>query len=191
MSLLVLNPLKKKHRIKVYDGFNRANNAASLGNADTGQLWSALSGIWGITGNTAYVSTSSGGRDVSVIDSGSCNGIAKIVLPIVASFTNPRLILRASDVQNYLMVSTASSNTAYSLFRVVANVATQIGTYTTTPVNGDEVKTILNGTSIQVFINGLLRISVTESFNQTATKFGIGTAANDPTSRFDNFYMGV
>jgi hypothetical protein len=49
----------------VTDSFERANNATTLGTADTGQTWVTDSGTWGILGGKAYVPA--GGNDRSAV----------------------------------------------------------------------------------------------------------------------------
>lgn len=162
------------------DSFNRADSAASLGNADTGQAWIVRSGTWGISSNAARLVVNSVSADAALIDSGISNVRVKVTFSIFSVVQ--RLEFRSTDVDNRFIV-TVSTN--YVLYRVQAGALTTLGTYNSAPANGDIVEVVANGSSIIVNINGVQRISVTDSFNQTATKHGL--SANNASCRYDDF----
>src|SRR5436853_7315699 len=67
----------------VSDTFTRADNAASLGVADTGQAWTSLGGTWGISGNQAYCPTAAL-NPLAVVDSGKADCSVQATLTVVA-----------------------------------------------------------------------------------------------------------
>jgi len=187
---LPLIPVLFTRRKVVSDTFTRADNAASLGNAETGQAWEVLSGTWGISSNRAYIASTSGGRDIAVVDSGFADVTIGLTLPVVA--TSARLIFRLTDASNHFIFTVITASNNYTLSRIQAGTATVVGSYTKIPANGDFIKVTLRGNQIICYVNGLEVIRVTETFNLTATKHGMG--ANNASAgniRFEQFYIEV
>jgi hypothetical protein len=79
-----------------------------------------------------------------------------------------------------------NNGTNWALFSVVGGAFTSIGTFAAAAVAGDVVKIQAIGTSIKVFINGVERITATNSAVTTGTTVGIRADANS-LLRFDNF----
>lgn len=169
--------------VLAYDSFNRVDNAAALGTADTGQTWTVLQGTWGISSNQACLITSAGARNRIVINGLPAN--VSITITFSVNTVLSRLMFRHVDTSNYLQFINLSGS-SYALYKVVAGVATMLGSFATTPANGDVLNVTLNGSSIIAKLNGAQVISVTETFNQTATQHGF-TTDNDTIFRMDNF----
>ena len=162
----------------VTDSFNRADNASTMGNTDTGQTWVPNSGTWGISSNRAYESASApGGQRTTVVDSGmsDCN-----VQVTFTTYDDTGLCFRSTDDNNHFLNNTSE------LFRKQSGGYTSLGYFSSTFGSGDVMKVELNGTSIKVYRNGSLVLSATSSFNQTATKHGLRKNGAS-TSRFDDF----
>jgi len=176
--------LLSKKRPFVFDGFNRADNALSLGNADTGQTWEALSGTWGISSNRAYRAVlADATTDSAVIECNLADVKISVNVPTVAGAKVARIWIRATDKNNCLML--ACSATVFNLYRYVAGTATLKAAGGVAFPEDGIVTVIAKGDSIKCYINGNLKIAVIESFNNTATKHGIGT--NVGTVSFDDF----
>ncbi|MCM3130945.1 hypothetical protein ACFQ3J_00405 [Paenibacillus provencensis] len=173
-----------KSKLVVSDTFNRADNNTSLGTADTGQAWQALSGVFGIVGNTAQLITAAGTTNTAVVDSGISNCVIKATLATNSVIT--RIAFRVTDATNMIFVQSNQGSSNYQILRVVDNAQTSIATVSRAPAAGDEITVNLDGSSIVVLINGTQAMSVTEAFNLTATKHGIGVR-NTPSSSIDNF----
>lgn len=171
-------------RAIVSDGFNRPDSTNALGNTDTGNAWEIVSGDWGISGNAAYTSVASASTSLAVVESGVSDG--ELSVTISAGITNARnrLIFRYTNVDNFLYVVTTT--TGYALSKRQAGSISTIGNYDITLVNGDVLKVVMRGSSIKLYINGLLGIDATNTFNTTATMHGLGIY-NSTLARFDNF----
>lgn len=52
-------------KVLLSDTFNRADSALTLGNAETGQAWTAEVGTWGVSSGQAYSASDAGGDRVS------------------------------------------------------------------------------------------------------------------------------
>lgn len=168
----------------VSDAFNRADSALTLGSADVGGAWTEAVGTWGISSNAAYQVVSVG-QDLAYIDSGVANCTIRCTYSVAAQ-NSQRITARISDTSNYLILQTESNN-AYKLYKFVAAAGTLLGNYNATPANGDALMMVLNGSNIDVYLNGVLRISASDSFNSTQTPHGIGGANNATGARWDDF----
>jgi len=176
----------------VSDSFNRADSTTSLGTADTGQAWTALTGTLGINGNAAYAVVTS--NSVAVIDSGLADGTVQVKLTATATGSvMPRLIFRCTDASNYWMLQARGSTGKYQLYKNVAGAFTQLGTdIAVTPTAGDVIQAVLSGSSVTIKVNGVQAATATDAFNSTATKHGIGWAQpTDTTQKFDDFSVSA
>jgi hypothetical protein len=170
----------------VADAFNRADNAASLLVADTGQAWTALLGTWGTIGSQAY-QPSATSQGVAVCDAGRADGAVNVTFAVGPATTSMWLVFRAADGSNYLLV-TAQTPTTVEMFKNVAGGFTQIGTAAHAWAGGEVVKAQFSGSALVVAINGANVISATETAGLANTRCGIGMG-NGPSAaaRFDNF----
>jgi hypothetical protein len=162
------------------DSFTRADNAVSLGLADTGQAWSALAGTWGVLSNQAY--QPSGLPDgVAILDVGEADVTLTVTLSTVAPDNG--LILRASDTNNYIRLIFEAG--VWYLQKKVAGAFTTLASGAGSNTNGDMITLTGIGSSLSSTLNGVALLTATDAFNATATKHGItGISAS---TRFDNF----
>jgi hypothetical protein len=137
------------------DRFNRAN-ATTLGNAETGQTWTTVSGsTYGVTGNRAYVvspSTASFStindvpREMTVVDIGDMDqriGCDIYTDPVSA---HPGIVARYKDINNYIYV--ALVNTTVEQIDVYVR---DTGTFTR--IGGDTLATVNKGQTYRVQFN--------------------------------------
>lgn len=154
----------------VLDDFNRADSAVSPGSTSVGSVpWTVLIGTCGISSDRAYaasLTTDKGtSRAIMVVDLGSPNG----TLQQTCAVGNPDLAFRVQDHRNYWMlggdglwlVTELTSSLNFDL-----KIASSFGT-------GDVAKLVLAGNSIEVYKNGALVGSITNSTFATATQMGI------------------
>jgi hypothetical protein len=169
------------------DTFDRSNDAANLGNLDggllEGQPWEILWGTWGIVDNQAYLAAAGGGdKELAVIDVGLSDCTVQVVLSEWAN--GQRVAFRYSDVDNGFFVNVDGAH--YYIYRRQAGGHTLLWEGDPAPQDGDVVKVVLDGNSIQLYVNESLVASITDSFNQTATKHGLGANAVG-SKRWNNF----
>lgn len=176
--------LKNNVTTYVSDAFDRADSAVSLGSADVGGAWTATTGTWGIGTNAARLVTDAG-QDVAQINSTVADCTIRCTFSVVGA-NSQRVVFRFSDASNFVMCQT--EGTTYKVYKYVATVFTQLGTFTATPANGDAIMVILSGNNIDFYLNGTLRISASDAFNNTATRHGLGGANNTGAStRWEDF----
>lgn len=165
------------------DSFTRQDSSTTLG-----APWLALQGTWGILGNTAQVVTASsadsasGLRDVAAFESGSNNVVVRVTNKTTSAPTG--IAFRITDSLNFLMFVRTSAG--YKLYRVVAGASTELGISQIAAAAGDVLQVTAFGPSITVAVNGGTPASVTDTYNQTATKHGL-VARSYTGSLFDDF----
>lgn len=180
-----INALSKIVRLPgtiVSDTFTRADSTTTLGNAETGQAWSALAGTWGISSNTAYTTTTTAPGS-AVVDSGVSNCIIKA--KIATQQGGAYVAFRAVNATNFLFFGN-NGGTAYKLYKLVANILTEVGSYAQAPQNGDSIKITAIGNTITCYVNDIQLIQATIADLNTATKHGF-CSYNATNARWDDF----
>jgi hypothetical protein len=175
-------------RLKLLDGgiilsasFNQADNALTIGSADTGQVWISEPNPWGISGNQAY-SIDTAGTNYTYTDIGKSDFTVSVK---VKFSVNEGIVFRFSDANNSMVARI--NTTSLGLIRNVVGTGTVLQSYNFTPVVGTvyTIKVVCVGSSIQVYLDGVLRITATEPVNQLWTKVGLRTVAST-AGRFDD-----
>lgn len=173
------------------DSFNRADGA--IGTADTGEVWSVLSGTWTIASNQAKEGTTTSTQHLAVLDCGVSDGAVQVTIPSVAAGSaNAGLSFRASDVSNHWRLISDSSGTYIE--KKVAGTFTTMASYAPVATDGDVLRVVMLGSLVGAYRNGTPLGCVTDSFNSTATKHGLdhGASTSDtgPRPRWDDFSVG-
>jgi hypothetical protein len=164
------------------DDFNRANST------DLGAGWVEVSGDWSIVSN--QLSPGSAGGTIILRAAGamdSSDHSAQVTIAATAAVSQGVWCRGNSNITNgYLFRNNGSS---WDLFSVVGGSFTVIGTYAVAAVAGDVAKVQAVGSTIKAFVNGVERISVTDTGVTTGTSVGIrGESTN--ALRYDNFSAG-
>jgi lysophospholipase L1-like esterase len=147
------------------DVFNRADSTTTLGHA-----WAALSGVWGVSGGKAYV-VSGGAFNFAVHDAESPDVVIDVTVA-GSSASGAGISVRTSSNTNGVYVAFADGG-GVKVYRNVAGSVTQIGSFTVAVVTGDVMRVRAVGDTIEVYRNGTLIISVTESAFNTVTTHGL------------------
>lgn len=166
------------------DNFNRGDTTNAIGTpSDAGSDWSQLQGTWGISSNQAYESGSSS-HAICVLETSESDGDLQVTM---AANDNGGLVARASDGSNYILLELSSDTPQMRLFTCIAGAFTQLGSTFSGGMNpGDVYKLTVNGTTIEGYQNGVLRVSGSSSHNQSETKHGIRSHLNTAL-RLDDF----
>lgn len=196
----------------IIDNFTRPD-ASALGNADSGQPWIPILGGWGVSSFKAYASQVFGAAIGFAVDNfGSMRYGESSGTPVTTLGAESVIDYLYSDLSLQITFSTVATGSRFvfrhnapgdewwvearsdrwALVKVVSGAATDVGTYVVVPANGDIIKVTFAGPSINVFLNGVSRITTSDAANQTGHKAGL--AVSDPTAsavRFDNFIAGV
>jgi hypothetical protein len=162
----------------IVDDFNRADGSP-------GANWVQVSGTWTIVSNQ--------------LSSGSAGGIV-ILRAATAMATNDhyaQITIAATAAVSHGVWCRGNSNitsgylwrndgTSWNLFSVVGGSFVSIGSFTAAAVAGDVAKVQAQGSTIKGFVNGVQRVSVTDTAVATGTSVGL-RAESTNALRFDDF----
>jgi hypothetical protein len=139
--------------------------------------------------NEATQNTLASGNAVAYIDSGKADCDVKLILPTTA--TAGYLCFRYTDINNFFVAGRSTNAGQWVIAKVVSGIPENLSVVAASAhTAGDVCKVVLDGTSIKFYVNDVLISSVTDSFNQTATKHGLQTL-NSATTTFDGFSVEV
>lgn len=168
------------------DTFNRADDAGSLGTADSGQTWLTITGnAFGISSNQAYNTDVVNTLSIAAIDAGASN--VRISCTVTRTTQVAGVAFRITDASNYWTVNLSGSNT--TLVKTVAGATTTVATYASAFSGASDVVVTAIDSNIAVSVNGVAVLSGSDSFNQTATRHGIWRQQTLNNSRHDNLVI--
>lgn len=161
------------------DDFNRADST------DLGAGWVEVSGDWSIVSN--QLSPGAAGGTIILRAAGAMASNDNFAQATIAATTTASQGVwcrgNANISSGYLW---RNNGTSWDLFSVVGGSFTVIGTYAAAAAPGDVAKVQAVGSTIKGLVNGIQRVSVTDTNVTTGTSVGI---RSDSTSgiRYDDF----
>jgi len=170
------------------DTFDRANSTTSMGSTDGGTVsaWTEQIADWGINSNTAYIPTST--NAIATIPGSADFEEVSVTVSTWPAATEAWINFRFSDTSNRWRWGGTLADDA-RLEKVVAGVVTSTDADPSgndfVLAQGDKLTARCHGTVIEVFVNDVLALCISDSFNDDATIVGLQTATN--TVRFNNF----
>jgi hypothetical protein len=165
-------PLQSSSETLVYASFFAPDSTGTLVRADTGQSWTTLVGAWGTRRYQAYLSAPSGdGNCAAVLDAGVADANISVQLKDSNGGSAQGIAFRATDADNFFFAR--GFNTNIQVFKKQAGTLVQLGDYAGGIVEGDVLAVELIGPVIVVKQNGIVRLRLTDSFNQRATRHGL------------------
>lgn len=161
----------------VTDSFNRADG--NIGVADSGQTWLQAGTNAQITSNKCR---STAGTQCYI----DC-GLADCTIQLTMASRDPvngstRIIARFVDTNNYLYWGENATTSTYQLVRKQGGLFNTLLDSGVTPVNGDVLKLVLSGSTLQGYRNGSLIATATSTFQQTVTAHGFGSPEDFSTA---------
>ena len=164
------------------DDFNRANNT------DLGANWVEVSGDWSIVSN--QLSPGAAGGTIILRAAGamaSNDNYAQVTIAATTAASHGVWCRGNSNIsQGYLWRNDGSS---WNLFSVVGGSFTSIGSYAAAAAPGDVAKVQAVGSTITAYVNGVQRVSVTDTNVTTGTSVGLRSESTNAI-RFDDFAAG-
>lgn len=160
-------------------------NAAALPAAESGQAWVQDVGAFQISGRAASATSATNTR--SYLDSGVTDHWAQVRIDSVPNAVQEWLIVRLQDSSNYYRVGFMPGDSRVILQKIVAGALTEIGSIANQPVTTAGMTLGLRavGTTLEVYVNNTLSLSVTDSTLTTGTKVGIQAVTT--TTQFRSF----
>ncbi|KAB1146814.1 hypothetical protein F7R91_14650 [Streptomyces luteolifulvus] len=161
------------------DDFNRADST------DLGANWVEVSGDWSISSNQLSPGSAGGTiilRAAGAMDTSDNSAQATIAATTAASHG---IWCRGNSniTSGYLW---RNDGTSWDLFSVVGGSFSVIGTYVAAASPGDVAKVQAVGSTIKGFVNGIERVSVTDTNVASGTSVGIRSESTSAI-RFDDF----
>jgi hypothetical protein len=160
------------------DDFNRADGSP-------GANWVQVSGTWSIISNQLSSGSAGGTIILRAATAMATNDNSAQVTIAATAAVSQGVWCRGNTTltQGYLWRNDGSS---WNLFYVVGGSFVSIGTFAGAAVAGDVAKVQAVGSTIKGFVNGVQRVSVTDTNVATGTSVGI-RAESVSSLRFDNF----
>ncbi|WP_329376264.1 hypothetical protein [Streptomyces sp. NBC_01483] len=161
------------------DNFNRADST------DLGASWVEVSGDWSIVSN--QLSPGAAGGTIILRAAGAMASNDNYAQATIAATTTASQGVwcrgNSNISQGYLW---RNNGTSWDLFQVFGGSFTNIGTYTAAAAPGDVAKVQAVGSTIKGFVNGIQRVSVTDTAVTTGTSVGIRSDSAGAV-RYDDF----
>ena len=160
------------------DDFNRANGAP-------GANWVDGTGLWTIVSNQLSSGTAGGTIVIRAATAMATNDNSTQVTIAATGAVSHGVWCRGNTgfTSGYLW---RNDGTSWALFSNVGGSFTSIGSYAAAAVAGDVAKVQAVGSTIQGFVNGISRVSVTNTAVTTGTSVGL-RAESTNLLRFDDF----
>ena len=164
------------------DDFDRADST------DLGAGWVEVSGDWSIVSNQLSPGAAGGTIILRCATAMSTSdNFAQITIAATAAVSQGIWVRgNANITSGYLW---RNSGTTWDLFQVVGGSFTNIGTYAAAAAPGDVAKVQAVGTTIKGFVNGVERVSVTDSGVSSGTNVGVRSESSGSV-KYDNFSAG-
>lgn len=162
------------------DDFARADST------DLGAGWVEVSGDWAIVNGQLSPGADSGTIILrAAAEVATSDNYAQVTLSTPAAGASQGVWCRGNtNISNGYLWRT--NGTTWDLFSVVSSTFTILGTYTAAPAPGDVAKVQAVGSTIKAFVNGLERVSVTNTAVPTGTYVGLRSDSVS-TIRYDAF----
>jgi hypothetical protein len=164
------------------DNFNRADSS------NLGSGWTEVSGDWSISGNRLSPGSAGGVVLAAIANPLATNdNYAQVTIASTAAVSHGVWCRGSSTLTSgYLW---RNNGTTWDLFWVVGGSFTVIGTYTAAAAVNDVARVQAVGTTIKGFVNGVERVSVTDTAVSTGTYAGIRSEST-ASVLFDDFSAG-
>jgi hypothetical protein len=160
------------------DDFNRADST------NLGSNWTELDDDWSIKSNQLAPGISTTGIVLYNRPLDTTDQYAQITMTVTTG-TSMGIFAR-SDINKSAFYLLRSNGTDWTLFRNIGGSFTSLGSYTANLAVGDVARIECIGTTIKGYVNGIERISVTDTQITTGNYAGVRSAQSS-TARFDNF----
>lgn len=171
----------------VTDSFDRDDSALSLGTADSGHVWTAHLGTWGISSNKGY-NPSATSSAIATVDSGVVDCTVAVTLSGHLSGAEPGIYVRYVDADNWIRFVQGSDNNVY-LQKRIAGVGGTVGSAANVRAEGAVLSVVISGTSVSGRVDGVEKAAgtVADAAVQDSTLHGVGTAGSDNLFRLEDF----
>lgn len=176
--------------INIVDNFTAADSSSSLSSRSTSTgsyAWSVGAGTWGILSNRAYESAGAGQVNYATVNAGvsDCTVSATIQAATTTAYYGVCGRMNTATGDGYLIQINHGASTIEISKRTSGSLSILGSNASYTAVNGDVISLVMSGSSLIAKVNGVTKVTTTDSSYIANTKHGIWTYFNSP--RFDDF----
>ena len=171
----------------VHDGFTRANATGDLGTSSSMDVWSA-DGNMDITSNKARANSDTLQMPLLDLGAGANDQVVEVDLAAIGAGDEVGIVLRATDADNQIRVYLDKGSNEVIAEKNVATVVTELSSPAFTVGTAHELRAMVQGTRLRVWVDFVLRIDVeTGAGIATGTKCGLFARNANATTTFDDF----
>lgn len=171
----------------VFDVFGRANATGDLGTATSDDVW-ADDGNMDISSNAARANSDTAQVPSLDLGAGNTDHVVEVSLSAISTGDEVGLSFRKVDTSNYYRAYVDQGSNEVILEKVVAGVTTELSSPAFTVGTSHEMRVIVQGTRIRVWVDRYLYIDTTDSSLTTGTKVGLFHRNANATAKSANFY---
>jgi hypothetical protein len=174
------------------DNFTRTDSSTALGTpSDAGSDWVAGRGTWGISSNKGYLVSDGGADNVNVayLESSLADVEVQVTISGLGANFDVALCGRVEGADDYILLVCRGGGNIVELYKKVsAGNFVSLDTDSGTPL-ASVMKLVMNGSTLEGWVDGVIRVSASDSHNSTATSHGISqyTAVHATEIRYDDF----
>jgi len=186
LAAIVAAVLSPRRRVLAFDSFTRADNAGSLGNAESGQAWATSTGnAFGISSNQAYNTDTSNTVSIASVDVGATD--VRVVCSVTRTTQIAGVVFRLVDGSNYWSVNLGGAST--TLVKTVSGSPTTVATLAQAFSGASLIEVIARGPAISVLVNGVALPVANDAALAAGTRCGLFRQQTVNNSRHDNFLV--
>ena len=173
----------------VADSFSSGDSEDGLGETDTGERWTVVSGRWRIDADLALAEAGGPQPSLVVVPGGSPNRLTEATLTVVEEGAG--VVFRFRDADNYWAMTASPSVGIWNVIRVLDGQAAVAAEVAGPTADGTTVTVANRGAELQILIDGIEALRLTDEALQAQDRSGlIAPPEGDGSARFDRFYVG-
>lgn len=171
----------------VYDTFNRTNAVGDLGKALSGDTW-ADDGNMDIATNAARANSDTLQMPNLDLGASATNQVIEVDCAAIGAGDEVGVIFRHVDANNQYRLYLDKGSNELILEKNVAAAMTEITSPAFTVGTTHNLRVIMQGSRIRVWVDRILRIDTTDTGLTTGTKVGLFARNANGTTTFEDFY---
>lgn len=160
--------------IKLRDETTRADSSSTVGTADTGQSWSALTSTFGISSNKIYRVGTASTDSILSVDVGEAWSTYQVTVLSTTEF--PGVAFDITDSNNFFVVLVNNASGSLEFFKRVSGTYTSLTTSATGLFSSGAsivIKVVRTGANKTIYLNGTSVITSTDTSHSATQKVGM------------------
>lgn len=170
-----------------FDEFARANASGDLGTSTNGKTWANDTGF-NIVSQKARANTDTLSMATINLGTGITDQVVEVDLAAIGTGDEVGVVLRYADADNQYRVYLDKGSNEVILEKNVATVVTEIASPAFTVGTAHEMRAMIQGTRIRVWVDFELVIDTTDSALSAGTSCGVFGRNSSGTTTWEDFY---